>query len=369
VTDVLVVGGGIAGLSVAWQLAVRRLRVVLLEGEPVLASHSSARNATIRLPTDADSTARLAVRSAELLDGLVGRAAWLTETGALLVTTGAADLRASATGAEAAGLRAFEVSPAEANERAPLLRGGNTGRALWVREAGVLDIHAMTTAIARAARDAGAIVRTRARVSQLIHANGRISGVRLDDRSQILAPRVLLAPGAWAGELGADAGAPVPVVPLRRHLFCLVRDPGSSVIVGSADTGAYFRRESGGTLASPGDEEPFAPSLPPVDAERALSLAERLVPMAPALGEAGVTHGWACLRTFVLPDRELLLGEDPRIAGLFWMAGFGGRGMTVGPAAGEMLARVVTGEAVPSATAMRVDRIGPSALHNVDGGR
>jgi D-arginine dehydrogenase len=93
------------------------------------------------------------------------------------------------------------------------------------------------------------------------------------------------------------------------------------------------------------------------------------LPTAPRVADFGVTHGWACLRSFVLPDRELLLGEDPRVGGLFWMAGFGGRGMTVGLAAGEWLARLMAGEEIPAAHGMRVDRITESALHSADGGR
>jgi D-arginine dehydrogenase len=71
-------------------------------------------------------------------------------------------------------------------------------------------------------------------------------------------------------------------------------------------------------------------------------LFHKLESLAPGLADAEVRRVWACLRT-MSEDRELVVGPDPRVSGLFWLAGLGGRGMTCGVAAGELLARVMVG--------------------------
>jgi D-arginine dehydrogenase len=96
-------------------------------------------------------------------------------------------------------------------------------------------------------------------------------------------------------------------------------------------------------LASPCDQLVWQPEDPAPDRAVLEALAGKLARTAPSLAGARVRRFWACLRT-VAPDRELVLGADPRIEGLHWFAGLGGRGMGVAPAAGEVLAAVVRGE-------------------------
>ena len=118
----------------------------------------------------------------------------------------------------------------------------------------------------------------------------------------------------------------------------------------------YFRPESGGVLASPCDEIPWPPSLPPTDAGALETLADRLAQLAPRLGQAAVRRAWACLRTFA-PDRVPVIGADPRVAGLYWLAALGGSGMSVGVGAGELLAALVAGRDHPLAPAVAPDRL------------
>jgi glycine/D-amino acid oxidase-like deaminating enzyme len=71
-------------------------------------------------------------------------------------------------------------------------------------------------------------------------------------------------------------------------------------------------------------------------------LAEKLMRLAPTLAQSGVRRGWGCLRTFAR-DRAMVCGADPRVAGLHWIAGLGGHGMTGGVALGELLAQAMDG--------------------------
>ena len=115
----------------------------------------------------------------------------------------------------------------------------------------------------------------------------------------------------------------------------------------------YFRREGNGALASPGDELAYAPCLPPTEPEALELLGHKLSGLAPALSDLTVRRAWACLRTFA-PDRNLVLGRDPRVRGLCWLAGLGGHGMTLASAAAELLsADVVEGQEVPFGLSVR----------------
>ncbi len=358
--DVVVVGGGVAGLATARALAALDVRdVAVIEGEPWLASHSSARNAAIWLPVDDDaSTGQLAVRSAEILDSLLGRDGWLAQTGAVVTADAAPALEEIRRGGARAGLSVEHLAMDDVTMLAPSLRGGAAREAVHVPGAGELDIHAMTRALGDDAAARGALLRTGTSVVRVVVERDRVAGVLLSDGTRAATANVVIACGAWASELGAGAGAPLPIAPYRRHLVQLecatkVREP---VVwhLGAGET--YYRHESGAVLASPCDETIHTPSLPPVDASMIDRLANRLTAVAPALASAGVRRAWACLRTFA-PDRELVAGQDPRIGGLHWLAGLGGRGMTIGAAAGEIVARGIVGE--PHTLA---DLVSPSRL-------
>ncbi len=342
--DVVVIGGGIAGLATAWQLAQRGSRVLLLERERILASHSSGRNAAIWLPADDDATTPpLARRSATLLDDLT-QGAWRSKTGALMTSARPDRLDGFCRGAERAGLEPTRVGVDGIVAHAPALAGGDQRHGVWLAGAAELDIHLMITSIAKAARSAGAELRTGAGVAKLVREGERVSGVILEDGTRVAAGTCVIAGGAWAGVLAASADVPLRFSPLRRHLVQLQAAPGvAGTTVWTVDDEAYYRPQSDGVLASPCDEDPQPPGLPPAEARATETLAAKLARFAPGLAEARVVRSWACLRTFA-SDRELVAGLDSRVAGLGWLAGLGGRGMTVAAAAAELTAASVLGE-------------------------
>jgi D-arginine dehydrogenase len=345
--DVVVVGGGVAGLSAIAQLARGGSRAVLLERESLLAAHASGRNAAIYRPLEHDaSTAALARRSLELIAQLADEPL-LAGSGLLLASAEPDEI------ARLCARAAAERVPCERLEGAALVRaagslaGSDVGHGVLVPEGGVLDIHALNGALARAARAAGAEIRVGAGVRGIVTSRGRACGVSLLDGTQVAAGAVVLAAGAWNAQLGAECGAPLPLTPVRRHLVQLLSDaplPAGHPVVWRLDDELYYRAESSGVLASPCDAVPWPPCAPPSEPAALELLAAKLQRTAPALASAQVRAAWACLRTFA-PDRELCLGEDPRVAGLWWFGGLGGRGMAVAPAAGELLAAAMRGQA------------------------
>jgi glycine/D-amino acid oxidase-like deaminating enzyme len=360
--DVIVVGGGIAGLAAAWHLSrAGASDVCLLEREPLLASHASGRNAAIfrHLDRDAEGVA-LALRSRELLASLGEQEGCrlLRRTGALFLGTQGC-LRPMAELARRFGLATETVEGAAIGSLVSALAGGDAARGLLVPEDGVLDVHALVEALARGARAAGTRIRTGAEVSGILERGGRVTGVRLAGEETIGAGAVVVAAGAWAAGIGATCGAALPIEPRRRHLAMLAVDeevPAASPVVWRIDEEVYFRPEPGGILASPCDEEPWPPGVPPSSPEALVRLTGRLSRLAPGLANGRVRRAWACLRSFA-PDRGLVAGEDPRRRGLFWVGALGGRGMTCGLALGEVVAARVCGRPHPLAAALSPARL------------
>lgn len=360
--DVVVVGGGIAGLAAAYHLAARGIAVVLLEREPILASHSSGRNAAIFHPLDSSpAIVALARRSREILDSLFesGPDRWLRPSGLLLVAPETTLLTGLAAPARDSGLRHTLVGSQEILALVPLLAGGDARHGILLPDAGVMDIHLMTTRLARLAKVAGARLLTCAEVRRVRVAEAKVKGVVLTNGDRVSCDVVVMAGGAWAAQLGASCAAELPLTPLRRHLVHLEVSgeiSAAAPVVWRLGDEVYFRPESGGILASPCDEQPWFLDLPSPDESAMEWLAEKLTSLAPMLVQASVRRSWACLRTRA-PDLAPVAGEDPRVRGLFWLAGLGGHGMTIGVALGEVVAALVCGRDHPIASTLTPSRL------------
>lgn len=358
--DVIIVGGGIAGLSAAALLAPH-VRVLLLEREPLLASHASGANAAIHRPLEHDAfSAQLARRCRELLQTLCGPQV-LDRTGLLLVSRRAEAVRGLSSAAEAEHLQSEVLEQLQLTQRVPALRRGQVTHGLLLHEGGVLDLHLLVSSLATRARGLGAELRTSCAVAALQRVDQRVTGVRLESGELIRAEHVVIAAGAWSAGLGAALGLELPLTPLRRHLVQLRAPEEHSKrqpVVWRLEDEVYFRPESQGLLASPCDETVWPATETPASDPAALDLlAEKFQRTAPGLAQAQVQRAWACLRTFA-PDRELVIGPDPRASGLHWLCGLGGRGMSVALAAAELLVeQILRGPATSLDARFKVARL------------
>jgi glycine/D-amino acid oxidase-like deaminating enzyme len=359
--SVVIVGGGIAGLASAWHLAELGMpNVLLIEAEPALATHSSGRNAGIFLPLEENPTAIwLAARSRDLLDSRIGTS-WLSAQGVALVAKSTEALEELRFGARRLGVYHERWSGEEVTNKLPHLRDGECTEALHLPLAGVIDNRLMLARMRRWAVASGVRIVADRRVSAIDVQEGQVTGVQLE-QGGVRCERVVLAAGAFAGALGKAAGSQLSLTPLRRNLV-LLKGPAlpswKTPVVWRMDAPIYFRPEAGGLLASPCDEHAAEPGLPDPDDSALESVLTQLKLLAPTLTEdVQLDRGWACLRT-VTSDRELAVGADPQVRGLHWCAGLGGRGMTVGAAAGELLARTMLGLSHPLARPLALDRFG-----------
>ena len=331
--DILIIGGGIAGLATASALARSRKSIALLDREVVPGFYASGHNAGMaRALTGRIEHSRLAVEGR----GRLAELGLLTPTGGLLLAMDPA--RLDALEAEADEL-SVEVHRGEGSGE-PSLKASSH---LRIPGDGVIDIHGLLGACARRAREAGAALHYGAAVTA-IHADR--NGFTVETENRIFRATTLVnAAGAWASEVGRMAGGlDLKLTPQRRHLAWSDHPCSVQPWAWWVDRPFYARAESGGTLLCPCDEGEV--SLPPpgqqpeVDNDAIASMQAVVDELAPEVSSYAIVRAWAGLRTFS-PDRRFVIGWDPRNPRLFWVAGLGGHGMTTGLAVGRLAAELI----------------------------
>jgi glycine/D-amino acid oxidase-like deaminating enzyme len=340
-SDFLVIGGGIAGMSVAGRLAPHG-RVTVLEAEDALGYHASGRSAALYEATYGRRTT-LALNEASRAFFVEG--GYLSPRGLMIV---AADEDTDAFEADLATMGLPEIGVDEALARVPILRRDRLARAAYHDDAWDIDTDRLIHDFARTVRVQGGAVLTGRRVEAITHDGGlwRVHG----SGEVFEAPVLVNAAGAWADRIAAMAGvAPLGLVANRRSMARIPAPGGHDLsgwpmFFGPAEAW-YAKPDAGKLLVSPAEEDPMDPfDAWPDD----MVLAEGL-----ARYEAMVTEpvtrletSWAGLRTFA-PDRSLVLGPEPGVPGFFWSAGQGGYGFQTAPAASACLAAQITGGAQP----------------------
>jgi D-arginine dehydrogenase len=351
--DVLIIGAGIAGASLAASLPAG-LRVTLIEREAQPGYHSTGRSAALFSQIYGNAAIRALSRASRpfLFEPPAGFALspLVAPRGALYIAR--RDQRASfeamaALPDVAAGARI--VDPAEAKRLSPLLRDGYVGHALYEEDARDIDVNALHQAYLRRFRLGGG----RLLLDSGIGALERIgsSWRAITPAGPVVSPIVVNAAGAWADGVGAMAGAaPIGLSP-RRRTAVLVESPPDPAVAASAmtidiDERFYFKPDAGLLLLSPADETPVdaCDAMPEeIDVAVAIDRVER----ATTLKVRRVRGKWAGLRSFVA-DRGPVVGFDPGLPGFFWLAGQGGYGIQTAPAMGRLAAALVGGEEVPA---------------------
>jgi D-arginine dehydrogenase len=349
--EVIIIGGGIAGASLAYFLTERGVTdVALLERESQHGYHSTGRSAATLVEKDPIAP----VQQLKALGGkfLRNPPAGFSDNPLLnpcpvMLLYRRANLAQFDTAVEA--LRrdkiAFEVlGAAEAIEQVSVLALHESERAIVLTADGRIDVHELLTSYLRHARSRGAMVRTSSEARGLVIENGRCHGV-VTDAGTLTARWIVDAAGAWAGEIARLAGASeILLEPRRRTIVTFAPPPNLSVsrwpfIISEVDL-IYFAPESGGLMLSPMDQEPMAPCDVQPDGEVIAAAMERLRGLAPALVPSSLKRKWSGLRTFS-PDSIPVVGEDPRLAGFFWLAGQQGFGIESSPELGQIAADLI----------------------------
>lgn len=353
--DVLIIGAGMAGASLAWRLARGGQRVRLLEREAQPGMHSTGRSAAMFMESYGPPGVRALTRASRdfYLHPPAGFAdvPLLTPRSALFVAT--ADQRAALESLQAelaASGTALKLLNSELIAQvAPGLRADLFESALLDENGFDIDVDALLQGFLRGARQAGAQLSTG---TQPRSAERAADGwrVRLSDGQSVQARVVVNAAGAWADELAPLFGAaPIGLVPCRRSAFTF-RPPADVDVsgwpmVGDVDEAWYFKPDAGQLLGSPANADPVAPhDVQPEELDIALGI--HRIEEATTLRIARPTATWAGLRSFV-PDGEIVIGFDDACAGFFWLAGQGGYGIQSAAGASALAASLVMGAPLP----------------------
>lgn len=358
--DVIVVGGGIAGVSIGYELAKDR-SVCLLERESTLAFHTTGRSAALFLETYGNAPIRALTSASRsfLLDPPDDFDSALLAPRSLLQF--AAVGRGHAIEAMFEQVRTLTpdvslLSPEEAHSLFPLLRPDRIDVALYEPGSMEVDVHALHQGYVRGLRRRGGTVSVGNGVVELVRTEGRWT-VTTSDGTVRTADTVVNAAGAWADRLAERAGAALSgLQPLRRSVFMIgmpeqFQNPEKRADAGlptlsDVDESFYLKPEGMQILCSPADETPVEPGdARPDDLEIARAL--DAIGEATTLTDRHVRSSWAGLRSFVA-DRTPVVGFDPRVDGFFWCAGQGGYGIQTAAALARVGAALVRGEQAPS---------------------
>jgi D-arginine dehydrogenase len=344
--DVVIVGGGIAGLSLASALA-GKCRVALVEAEQSLAYHTSARSARQLIPSFGPAVVQeLTVRTLELIAARDAELPVPVLSPRSFMLIGDEDrVREEASG------HMRRITHAEALELCPALKpdsftaaGLDTG-SFGCNAPVLLEDHR------RRAEAAGVDIITGARV----HSAQRLgSGWEIGAGQEALQAGVLVnAAGAWADELAVISGVEkLGLQPYRRTAAIVAVEYSLAEgcpMVAAADESFYFRRDGGDVLISPSESVPSGPE----DAQPRPGDVEALIARlnsVTTLGISGVRKAWTGLRTEAA-DGVPVAGFDAEAPGFFWLAGQGGYGFQTSSGIAELAAGLILGTSPVSRTA------------------
>ena len=351
--DFLIVGAGIAGASVAYELA-RLGPVILVEREDQPGYHTTGRSAALYSETYGNATMRALTAAGRdfLLAPPTGFASGpiLTPRGTLLVGTAAQSESLERSFENCAGVPGLaRWSGEQVRTRVPVFRHEQVAGAVFEPNAMDIDVHALHQGFLRGARAHGARLVCNAEVLRLEFHNGRwLVHTRAGDWS---APVIVNAAGAWADDVGQLAGASsIGLQPLRRTAITFDAPAGARLhdwpAVIDVDEQWYFKPEAGRILASPADETPSPPCDAQPDEYDIAVLVER-ISQATTFEIRRIHSRWAGLRSFVA-DKTLVAGYDAQAPGFFWLAAQGGYGIQTSSGASRAAAALIARRDLPA---------------------
>lgn len=344
-TDIIVIGAGIAGASVAALLSATK-SVVILDMEAHAGYHSTGRSAALFTENYGAPATRSLTRASRAFfeDTPIGFSEnpLLTPRGFIYLARedqldDLEKFRKSGVGIEA-------LSTTELQDRIPYLNMGHIAAGLLEKDASDIDVNALHMGYLKQAKNNGAQLACNQAVVSMEYGGGNWTVATGKGRYQ--APIVINAAGAWADEIAGMAGVkPVGLQPLKRTAavvqfdkpidrdMCFLNDIGENW---------YCKPEGRNLFVSPEDEIPSAPCdvwAEDIDVATVIERITEVLDVEPVKVESS----WAGLRTFA-PDHVFVIGFEPDAAGFFWLAGQGGYGIQTAPASAALAVSLVLDE-------------------------
>jgi sarcosine oxidase, subunit beta len=364
--SVVIIGGGVMGVSIAYHLASSGVRnVVLIERDSLGSGSTSKAAGGVRAqfsdPVNISLGARSLKTFAKFPELFDGQEIDFKRVGYLFLLDNPAHVAAFEANVETQnemGVPSRMIGVSEAKTLSPLIGTEGLLAAAWSPDDGHCTPESVVLGYATAARRAGAILLPHVAAVGIDVSGGQITTVRTEV-GQISTETVICTAGAWSRQIGNWVGVDLPITPLRRQVLLTEPvagvDPHTPFTIDFGTT-LYFHHEGRGLLLgmSDPDEQPgFKLStsdawLPRVGA----AVARR----APTLSDIGIAHGWAGLYEMT-PDHNALIGQADSVGNFFYAAGFSGHGFMMGPAVGEVIRDLYLGrEPVVDVSALSATR-------------
>ena len=368
--DVVIIGGGCMGASAAYHLARSGMNdILLVEREPLLGMGSTGRNAGgVRHQFSSEANVRLSIESIHLFERFadeVGYEIDFHQDGYLFILSKEEDVQTFLRGVKMQrrlGVEVDVLTPDDARILAPGLEVDGVLAATFCARDGIADPNGVTLGFAKAAQAAGARILRDTEVTGIKLEGNRVRAVETTG-GVISTRRVVNAAGPHARNIGQMVGLDVPVLPYRRHIFITEpllprkadykldapgntgrRMPESRLMVIDFETTFYFHREGAGILfgmSAPDEPSSFDTTVSWDFLERVTQVAIKRLPL---LADASIAHAWAGLYE-ITPDAMPIIGPAEELEGFFMITGFSGHGFQHSPAAGRILAEMITGSA------------------------
>ena len=347
--EVVVIGGGVIGTSVAFHLAEAGVRDVLVVERDDLGSGSTCKAAGgVRAQFSDELNIRLGARSIELFQRFPqrpGQEIDLHQVGYLFLLSSREHVTAFERNVDlqnSLGVRSRMLTVEEAQRISPLIEADGLLAATYSPDDGHCTPESVVLGYATAARRLGARFSTRTTVKSIVGTGSDSFRVETT-RGTVSTPNLVCAAGAWSREIGAMVGVDLPVSPLRRQIMFTepmpeLHDRVTPFTI-DFDSTFYFHREGPGLLFGMSDPDETPGFKLDVSDAWLPRLTEAIGKRAPRLLDVGVRDGWAGLYE-VTPDHNALIGSA---GGFFYATGFSGHGFLQGPAVGEVVRDLVLG--------------------------
>ncbi|MCY0907744.1 MAG: FAD-binding oxidoreductase [Sulfobacillus thermosulfidooxidans] len=351
--DVIIVGAGLIGLSIAYHLASKGIsNVIVIDKEGVWGHGSSGRSAGgVRLEFSHPSAVKFSQYGLEMFrhfEDIFGISSSFNACGYLFLTRDASKwtvMQNLSLMQQALGVPVKCLSPQEVASQFSYVQMEGLVGGTFCADDGIADPGAVLYGFARRAIDLGVTIRLDEQVTGILMNHNHIAGVKTT-KGIVMGGVVVNAAGPYAAAVGQMAGVEIPVRPYRRSIYVTTpfsKLPQTIPMTLELETTSYLRREGDSILL--GMSDPHEPSSyhTDVDHQTLEKLIDTILRWVPNLAEASIMRGWAGLYE-VSPDDTAIIGEVPEIPGFYMANGFSGHGFMHSPATGRVIAELIMGE-------------------------
>ena len=347
--DIVIIGGGVMGASVAYHLARRgEKNVLLLEKDAFFGQGATGRCAGgVRYQFSTEVNVRLSMASLPMLERFeveIGQAIDYRQCGYLIFLTTPQDLTVfqhNLAMQNRLGVETEWLSGDEVRRRLPMMHLEDVLAATYNPKDGLVDPHGVVMGYINAASRLGVRAMNNVEVTGIRLAGGRIVGVETK-AGLVSTPRVVNAAGPWAGVIGQMAGVHIPITPVRRQMLTTTPlpdiPPDFPFVIDFAQS-LYFHREGEGLLTGMSNPDQAPGFDQEIDSQWELVHLEAAAARLPLLEKAGLVSHWAGLYE-VTPDAHPIFGTTP-VEGFYVCAGFSGHGFMHGPVTGQLMSEII----------------------------